>query len=841
MLFAISSVLFVALSIALVWLARNGVGRLGIRKSATIDREASGAAHIPFVAHVDPATLKTAQGDYVQVFRFEGIAHETAHDDEIEVWHHHLGLFMRNINSANLALWSYVKRVETDEYVQGEFEPGYAREFDQRYRASVTTRRMYVNELYVAIVYRPETSLAARAAERFDPAMRDKEKLLSKPNLQRNSAAVERITQIGGEVEKYLRRYAPERLERYARDVTTGIEYRGEEFANAPASATLFSEPLEFFGFMINGEHQRMPYLRAAVNQTLQTARITFGRETTEQRTASSIVYGAALGLKEYPDPSFPGQFNELLRAPFEFIFAQSYSCLDKAAARGALKRQYARLESTEDDAAGEVEQLQIAIEELASNRFSIGEHQATLFVRGRDLKSLQSAVGEARRSLADSGAVVVREDLGCESTFWSMLAGNLGDRPRPSPITSQNFVGFSPLHNYPSGKRDGNHWGPALALLKTASGAPYFLSLHRGDIGHFAMFGSTGAGKTVLAMFLVLMLQKFKPTLIYFDKDHGAEIGLRALGAQYFSLKRGEPTGLNPFGMERTERNIGFVGELLRIILRTKDAFTASEEAEIDRAVAGVFSLDANQRRLASVLAFFEPPSGNNLSSRLQRWVHSDRGVGALAWVFDNTEDRLDLAGARLFGFDMTHFIDNDDVRTPMMAYLFHRIDLLKDGRRGAVIIDEGWKALDDPYFEDKIRDSLKTDRKRNWLLGLITQSPSDSLKSRIAHTIAEQTPTKFFLPNIFGKREHYVEGFGCTEGEFDAVKALQENGRRFVVKQGQNAVVCELDLNGFDDDLAIMSGTTPNIAILERVLAEYGEAYEQWGPAFQRERLAA
>lgn len=839
--FMIAATLSAGLTLAMILLVRKGVSRLSVRKSPAVAREATGAAHIPFAAHIDPATLKTVAGDYVQVFRFEGIAHETAHDDEIEAWHEQLGLFMRNINSAHLALWSYVVRSQTGEYVTGEFEDGYAKAFDARYRASVTSRRMFVNELYVAIVYRPETTVASRTAEKFDAALRSPQKLFTPGNLQRNAAALDRITQISSEVAKYLRRYGPERLERYARDSRTGTEYRGDAFGEAPESAIVFSEPLEFFGRLINGEMQRMPYLRAGAHETLQTARITTGRETIEQRSADGVVYGAALGMKEYPDPSFPGQFNELLRAPFEFVFAQSFACLDKAAARGALKRQYARLESTEDDAVSEVEQLQVAIESLASNHFSVGEHQATLFVRGPDLKSLQAAVGEARRALADSGAVVVREDLGCEAAFWSMLAGNLGDRPRPSSITSRNFAGFSPLHNYPSGKRDNNHWGPALALLKTASGAPYFLSLHRGDIGHFAMFGSTGAGKTVLAMFLVIMLQKFRPTLIYFDKDHGAELGLRALGGRYFALKRGEPSGFNPFALPPTPGNMGFVGELLRILLRSRDAFTAQEESAIDRAVAGVFRLDTGARRLGSVLAYLEPPSENNLAARLQRWVHSERGAGQLAWVFDNPADRLDLSRARVFGFDMTHFIDSDDVRTPIMAYLFHRIELLKDGRRGAVIIDEGWKALDDPYFEGKIRDSLKTDRKRDWLLGLITQSPSDSIQSHIASTIAEQTPTKFFLPNIFAKREDYVAGFGCTEGEFETIKNLQESGRRFVVKQGQNAVVCELDLNGFDDDLAILSGTTANIAILDRVLAEHGEDYAAWGPAFQRARAAA
>ena len=807
--------------------------------SSVIGREVTGEKHIPFAAQVDRWTLKTHQGDYIQTYRLEGIAHETAHDDEIERWHEQLALFMRNLNSPHLALWSYVVRRETAQYVDGEFEPGFAQDFNDRYRERVTQRRMYVNELYLAIVYRPEVSAAARAAERMDPAFRDKAKLLNPQTLRRNSTALERINSFAGEIEKYLRRYGPERLGSYAFDYLAKREYRHEDEENAPRHAQLCSEQLEFYGYVLNGEWQRTRLLRADVAQTLQTSRITVGNETIELRTPVGQSYGAMLAWKEYPDPSFPGQLNELLRAPFEFVLAQSFTCLEKSAARGALKRQYNRLESTEDDAISETDALHQAIDGLASNQFAMGTHHLELFLRASSPRELTQVVGEARRALSDSGAVVVREELACEAAFYSLLAGNFGDRPRPSDMTSRNFLGFSSFHNYPSGRRDGNHWGPALGLLKTASGAPYYLSLHRRDIGHFAMFGSTGAGKTVLAMFLLVMLQKTGATIILFDKDRGAEICVRALKGHYFQLRKGYPTGFNPFLLAASPENRDFVQRLVRVLVRSARApFTARENAEIARAVDGVFQLPSVNRRLASVLAFLDPPTADNVAARLLRWVHADRGTGQLAWVFDNPLDTLDLTQVKLAGFDMTHFLDDPEVRTPLLMYLFHRINALKDGRRGGVIIDEGWKALDDEEFVASMGDSLKTDRKKDWFFGLITQSPKDSLGSRIAHTIAEQTPTKFFLPNLNARHDDYVKGFGCSEGEFETIRRLSESGRRFLVKQGDNAVVCELDLTGFDDDLAVFSGTQANTALLDRIRERVGDDPSAWLPVFHVER---
>src|SRR3546814_11931318 len=77
-------------------------------------------------------------------------------------------------------------------------------------------------------------------------------------------------------------------------------------------------------------------------------------------------------------------------------------------------------------------------------------------------------------------------------------------------------------------------------------------------------------------------------------------------------------------------------------------------------------------------------------IGARLEKWA---RG-GSLGWVFDNEIDALSLE-APFVGFDMTDFLDNPGVRTPLMMYMFHRIDGLLDGRRLVIDIDEFWKAL--------------------------------------------------------------------------------------------------------------------------------------------------
>ena len=144
-----------------------------------------------------------------------------------------------------------------------------------------------------------------------------------------------------------------------------------------------------------------------------------------------------------------------------------------------------------------------------------------------------------------------------------------------------------------------------------------------------------------------------------------------------------------------------------------------------------------------------------------------------------------------------MTDFLDNPEIRAPLMMYLFERVENLIDGRRICIVIDEFWKALGDEAFRDLAQNKLKTIRKQNGLMLFATQSPRDAILSPIAHTIIEQCPTQIFMPNPRGNAEDYVDGFKLTEQEFELISADMTNeSRRFLVKQGHNSVVVELNL---------------------------------------------
>src|SRR5690349_4552350 len=93
------------------------------RSDATLRREASAAAMIPLVAHVDEYVARTRAGDYVQTLRLAGASFESADDEDINSWHERLNVLLRNIASINLAIWVHVVRRRETGYPIGRTVP----------------------------------------------------------------------------------------------------------------------------------------------------------------------------------------------------------------------------------------------------------------------------------------------------------------------------------------------------------------------------------------------------------------------------------------------------------------------------------------------------------------------------------------------------------------------------------------------------------------------------------------------------------------------------------------------------------------------------------------------
>ena len=809
------------------------------RRGSAVRRERSAAEHIPYRAHVAPGVIRTAAGDYLQAFRLAGAPFESADDSQLNGWHERLNVLWRNLASPEVSLWTHVIRrpVALAPPVAGgsDFAAHLARRYRERLRAEV----LMSNELYVALLFRPAPSAALGFTARLLSRARPQDASLEL------GAALETCEKLAQTLRASLERYEPEALRTYRHD---GRWYSGL---------------LEYLGLLVNAESRRVPLPCGPLNQALVTSRLLFGNEAVEYRAAVGTRVGAVLGIKEYPTPSVVGMYNRLLAAPFALVLAQSFTFISRAAGQSLLQRQFYRMANAGDFAVSQAAQLKDALDGLAGNAFAIGDHHLSLQVMAevaegepddaRRLKPLNDQVALARSLLADTGMTVAREDLALEAAFWAQLPGNFAMRPRLAPITSRNFSAMAPFHNYPSGRASGNHWGEALALLCTSARSPYFFSLHasdpsepdgggRKDTGHTLICGPTGSGKTVFIGFLVGLLTRQETTQVIFDKDHGLEILIRALGGEYLPLRQGLPTGFNPLQLPESPQHLEFLRGWLRVLVRRDSGgggLSAREGADLDQALRGTLALELPLRRLSRLIDFLDPTDPEGVHARLARWCESTEGE--YAWAFDNPEDLVlaRLRGQAVIGFDVTEFLEHEHTRAPLTLYMFHLVRQLLDGRRLVCWMDEFWRLLADPAFESFAKDGPKTWRKLNGVMCLATQSPSDVLASPISRTIIEQTPTKVFFPNGDASPEEYIQGFGLTEREFRLIREQLEPGARtFLVKQGHHSIVCQLDLKGFDSELAVISGRAGEVERMHRLIEERGREPAAWLPAFCGDR---
>lgn len=781
------------------------------------------ARFVPFSSLVSPHDVITRGGDYLRVWRLDGVPFECTDAHVIADRHEAFCSLLRNLAGGQWAVYTHrIHRVVQDA-LQHPAGPGFAQDLSRAYQARIGQHRLMSNELYLTLVYRPLVSKVSRALRSTTRSRQAIE--------QAQAEALRAMEERSALVNRVLRGFGPELL---------GVRH---------AAGRDWSEVAEFLGYLVNGTWRPVPVTAAPLYRTLPTWRLSFGGDKVELRQGGERRYAALVDIKEYADAVEPGILNALLYEASEFVETQSFAILPRREAMRALTLQRDQLIASDDVVATQIADMDLALNELGDGQFCMGEYHYSLVVFGDDPADAGRRASQAIGAVGEASSLQMAPiDLVADAAWFAQWPGNFQWRPRAAQLSSRAFAALASSHNFARGKRDGNPWGEALALLRTPSRQPFYLNLHASPDdedsldkklpGNTLIIGSTGVGKTTLEMFLLTLTRKWNPAprLVLFDLDRGCEIAMRALGGRYFTLEAGKPTGCNPLQHEPTPGRIQFWEQLIRTCIASPAMpLLPSDERAIADAVKAVAMMPASLRRFSTVRQNLPKSGENSLFERLGRWC---RG-GALGWVFDEAPDRLgDLSQHAVIAFDTTEFLDLPEVRTPVMMYLLQVMEELVDGQRLIYVISEFWKALDHEIFSDFAKQKQKTIRKQNGLGIFDTQSPSDVLEHAIGRTMVEQSVTKIFLPNPQALHDEYVGGFGLSEAEFAMVRTLgAQGGRRFLVKQGHASAICELDLSGLDEFVTVLSATTDNLALLDAVRERHGDDPFRWLPVLWSE----
>lgn len=775
---------------------------------------------------VDSGVVMCRDGELVSSFLAKGISFETADDIDLDQAISNLNILYRTIARSDFAVQIHRLRRPIKDELTACKPLGFARDLSLGYNQTIGQSRLVATELYLTLIMKKRTAIKSKY----------KSKELIEEEIQKR---LEDFKNVSDQFERSLSRFNVVKLKEYEQN------------------GVFFSEQLSFYNFLITGKMQpvRLPF--APLYEALGAVQIFAGTDVLEIQTANSKQFAQCVELKDFTQDTYSGILNGLLYPdkshikPYVFIETQTFCFLSKIEGQKFLQLQQKQLIASEDAGFSQIQAMTDAIDGVVNGDFSIGEYSYSLMVFGDSIELVKQNTQDAVKKLQDEGFLPFVSTLALSAAYFSQLPCNFEYRPRLARITSLNLAHLAPLHNFNSGKRDGNPWGEALALLTTPSDQPFYFNFHtspanensfdKKTLGNTTIIGTSGSGKTVLLNFLISMAQKYrddgsKLTVIFFDKDRGAEIAIRALNGGYLSIQNGIPTGFNPFSLDNTEANVQFLISFMKLLIKMDgQPILVSDELALTEAVKSVMSMPKELRRISLIPLYL--PQGltkeekeNSLAKRLFRWVND----GDLAWVFDNAVDDLDFDRYPNFGIDGTDFLDNPQVRTPIGFYLLYRMESVIDGRRFFFVMDEFWKWLLDDAFSDFAFNKLKTIRKQNGFGVFATQSPSDVISSPIAKAVIEQSATQIFLPNPRADRDDYINGFKVTESEFYLISQLGEDSRLMLIKQGHHSVICRLDLSAFKQELKVLSGSTDNILFVEELIAEYGPDPSTWLPIF-------
>jgi type IV secretion system protein VirB4 len=477
-----------------------------------------------------------------------------------------------------------------------------------------------------------------------------------------------------------------------------------------------------------------------------------------------------------YPDKTQPEMLESLHNLAFPLRFTTRYVLLDQQGSKkliASYREKWASSKfSLRDYISGAMSQGQmnaaradrfkermeqetaLADADASSGAVLFGYFTITVILRHEDAKVLQERSRVVVNHLNNLGFSAKKETVNATEAFFGSLPGHTWENVRRPVVNSVNFVDLSPKTSVWAGDercpsplmKAGNKPAPCLTYAKTSGSTPFRFNLHVSDVGHSAILGPTGMGKSsLLGLLSAQWLRYPNARVIAFDKGRSLFALTEAVGGQHYDLG-GEYSKLAFAPLERADTATGriFAEEWLESLAVLQNVpVSASTRAVIHRAIEGLSSEEG--RSVTDAVNLLQ-------DSHLKEAIGVYTGTGKYGDILDARHDGLDMS-SRFITFEMDSLPAGEtgkQLTVPVLLYLFHRIESMLDGSPTLILLDEAWTLLDNPLFLAKIREWLKVLRKKNAAVVFATQSLADLMGSPLLPVIQESCPTKVFLPNV-------------------------------------------------------------------------------------------
>lgn len=499
-----------------------------------------------------------------------------------------------------------------------------------------------------------------------------------------------------------------------------------------------------------------------------------------------------ALSVRGFPTSSWPGILDDLNSLGFAYRWSTRWLCLEKADAEKELtrlRRQWfakrknivALLRETifqqesplvDSDASNKATDADAALQELGSDQVAYGYVTATVTVLDRDATAADEKLRAVERVIQGRGFVTIHETLNAVEAWLSSIPGHAYANVRQPIVSTLNLAHLMPVSAVWAGPERNAHMdGPPLIVTRTEGATPFRLVTHVGDVGHTLVVGPTGMGKSVLLAMLAMQFRRYPGSRIFaFDMGRSMRATILGLGGEHYDLGSDGSIAFQPLARIDSGGYRAWAAEWVESrLLHEGVAVGPAEKDAVWSALASLASAPVEQRTLTGLSVLLQ---SNALRQALQPYVLG----GAHGRLLDADHDRLGRADVQ--GFEMEELMQSKAAVMAVLRYLFARFDERFDGAPTLLILDEAWLFLDDPVFASRIRQWLKTLRKKNVSVVFATQSLADVKDSTIAPAIVESCASRIFLPNPQATEPQIkviYEGFGLNARQIDIVATAQ------------------------------------------------------------------
>ncbi len=464
-----------------------------------------------------------------------------------------------------------------------------------------------------------------------------------------------------------------------------------------------------------------------------------------------------------FPAVTFPGVLDDLNRLGVAYRWTTRFLPLDRMQAHSALARYrrqwFAKRKSLgaivkevmfneqaallDTDADNKAVDADAALQELGDDQVAFGYITTTVTVYDEDSHAADEKIRTIERAINSRGFTTIRESVNAVEAWLGSLPGQAYANVRQPIVHTLNLAHMCPLSAVWAGPERCEHLdGPPLLLAKTKGATPFRLSLHVGDVGHTLVVGPTGAGKSVLLSMLALQFRRYgNSQLIIFDKGRSARAATLALDGGWYELGVKGGLAFQPLrDVDDDGSRMWALDWLCGVLAHEQVAITPEVKETIWSALKSLGSAPVGERTMTGLVALL---ARDALRQALTPYTLE----GPYGRFLDADTDRV--SSIDVLTFEMEELMALPGLVAPVLTYLFHALEARFDGRPTLLVLDEAWVFLDDPLFANRIREWLKTLRKKNVAVIFATQSLADIADSQIAPAIIESCPTRIFLPN--------------------------------------------------------------------------------------------